>query len=1279
MCERPLTRAFFLLLLGASAALAGPADEAIARAERAHADGDVFAACAAYRDALGAAAALGIEERIAFLGEAELALLRLARLTGETGDYPPLVDALSPWVDAPPAPPPGDGGGGPGPAREAALNDIAARARFVRGAARLETSGALDAAAGDWSALGLLREWRVIGPFDNERGQSFLTELPPERELRLDAEYDGKKRAVRWRELPARPPAGEVRLEEILVPNTEALAYAVTFVRAEKEGDAALRISTDEGLRAWWNGELVASADVRRAFGFDADAVPVRLRPGWNRLLLKAAQSSGPWRFAARLTSRDGAPLSGIEEGFPPPDAPPDQPAARDAAGDAAALPALPRGAEALLRERIEKEPSDARAHYVLGSILMERRAHDENEHPDTELIQRAIQIDPAPVAYHLALAQSRERETAIGAEKEENLLRQALEEASARGSALADWRLAEHYERSFDAHSRALDLCKQALRRSPSFEPAIRLRGEIEARLDFPRGEEKAEEAVWALERRTALAHLARAERLLEKGRAAPAEEVLAGVLARNATNAAARELLAHLAAAAGRTDAALDILRAGAALEPLDAGWHAEIADLLEGADRVEEALGSIDAALAIRPEDHDLVARRAKLLARLGRKDAALAALDRALELQPNLPDVREYAEFLRATRSAFEEEFRRDIAGILQSAFQQKDANEKGDPARVLLRLDAIQVNRDGTTKEFVQDVVQVLNDRGLRQYERYGTYYAAGEQVLEFKKAVVHRPDGTSADAKLSRHGGGESRGGGTFARASVDLPPLSPGDVIEVEFVREDIAQSFFGDYFGRREVFQDDVPIEEKAFALRVPAGRKFHVHQRRMDVEPRVEEDAKAGTVTTTWIKKGIPRLDPEPGMPGAVEVAPAIEVSTFESWDAFGKWYWNLIKKQFEVSPEITKKVSELVSGAGSDLAKIRAIYNFIVTDIRYNAWEFGVHGFKPYNASAIFARRFGDCKDKATLMTVMLKEAGVRSNPVLINAQSSRWREDLTLPMIDHFNHCITYVPPGDGHGEMYLDGTARFHSFEELPSMDRGARVLVVEEDGGEVHDVPWNRPEDLSIAEEATVRLGTDLGAEVQIRSELRGDYAVYCRESFEIPTERKVRLERVLGRLHAGAEVKDEEFSNLLDLDQPVSFSATLAVPRFAVEAPEGLAVKPMDDFFGTAKGLAGLGSLEKRTHDVVLSNPRRSVLKAIYILPEGFKVKSLPSGARIESRFGRLEVDYREEGQGRVAMSRVIEITSPRVPVSDYPEFREFAASAERLDQERILLERS
>jgi cellulose synthase operon protein C len=442
---------------------------------------------------------------------------------------------------------------------------------------------------------------------------------------------------------------------------------------------------------------------------------------------------------------------------------------------------------------------------------------------------------------------------------------------------------------------------------------------------------------------------------------------------------------------------------------------------------------------------------------------------------------------------------------------------------------------------------------------------------------------------------------------------------------------------------------------------------------------VEPREEKDETAATVTYTWEKLDIPRLDPEPAMRGQTEISPVLEVSTFESWKSFNDWYWNLIRKQFEVSPEISKKVKELVSGADSDTDRIRAIYKFIVTDVRYNAWEFGVHGFKPYNAAAIFGRRFGDCKDKATLMTVMLKEAGIRSHPVLIYADDSRGAEDLTLPMINHFNHCITYVPPGRGHEEMYLDGTAQSHGFDELPSMDRGARVLVVRDDGGELRTVPWNTPADLSIEEEVTVRLRPDLGADLEVRARCEGDYAVYLRQSFEIAAQRRTLLEQTFGRRYASANVKSETFSNLANLDESVTFSVALDVPRFALEAPEGLALRAPEDFFGSGRSLAGIGSLETRKQDVLLSNPRRSVLRTIYEIPEGFRVKSLPRDSAIEGRFGRLQVEYRQEEPRRVVFERAIEITSPRVPVSEYASFREFAAAINRLEQDRILLEKT
>ncbi|MGQ9591210.1 MAG: DUF3857 domain-containing protein, partial [Planctomycetota bacterium] len=1148
------------------------------------------------------------------------------------------------------------------------------------GLCELGVRGSREAADETWAELGFLSGWRTIGPFDNERGGGFSTRYPPEKELRLAASYDGKKRKVSWRELPGKPLAGRVDLAAILDPNEEALAYAWTGIEAEGPAEAVLLLGTDEGYRVWLNGKLVGSENVHRVFRPDQTALAVRLEKGLNWLLVKVPQTTGPWTFAARLAAPGFGPLCGWRE-VPPAEVAELPEEAGEPAGP------LPRPILSALDSRIEAQPADGRAHYLKGRLLADLRPHDRGAHPDTESFLRAVQIEENSAPYLLALAESHERETTIEAQREENPRRRVLERASAAGSARADHMLAEYYFRSFGNRTRALFHLEKALARNPSFERAMLLRGEIEEDLRFPLARERALELAGKLPRRSADFALRQAGDLLSKGRAAEAQEVLECALRADATNEEARELLADVLARRGRLDDQVAILSGGAALAPFATKWRERLSKLFEGADRLGDALAEVEACLEIAPETIAFHRRRAELLLRLGEREGAIASLERALALQPNLPQIREYLEFLRESRRRFEDEFRRDAQEIVRRAREGAAAEGSGDPARILCDVSAIEVHRDGTTKHYHQEFIHVLNDRGVRMYDRYSTYYAAGEQVLEFQKAKVHHPDGSASEGRLSRYGrgqeaergGGESRDAGAGYRgASVDLPPLSPGDVVEVEYIREDVRQSFFGDYFGWRETFRGSLPIAEKVFVLRIPEGRRFYFHQRNLAAKPETSADESSGSVTYVWKLGDIPRIDPEPGMPEAEEVGPVLEVSTFEDWDAFARWYWNLTREQYETSPEISKKVQELTSGAPTALEKVRAIYEFVISEVRYNAWEFGVHGFKPYNAATIFSRRFGDCKDKATLLSVMLGEAGIRAWPVIIRAESRRGEEDLTLPMVNHFNHCISYVPDVPGLGELYLDGTAQFHALEELPGMDRGASVLVVRDDGGAIQRIPWNRPEEFSHAEDVTVILREDLGARVQVRARPAGEYAASVREGLEIAAQRRIELERAYGSRYAGAAVKDLSFSDLSNLKEPVSFSVEIEVPRFLEETSAGLRPAAVEDFFWTGRQIRDVASLERRTYDILLGNPRRSVLRVSYVLPRGLRLKSLPPEHDLASRFGKLRVTYREEGEA-VRSEREIELTAPRIPISDYAEFREFAATVNRLEDERILLERS
>ena len=112
---------------------------------------------------------------------------------------------------------------------------------------------------------------------------------------------------------------------------------------------------------------------------------------------------------------------------------------------------------------------------------------------------------------------------------------------------------------------------------------------------------------------------------------------------------------------------------------------------------------------------------------------------------------------------------------------------------------------------------------------------------------------------------------------------------------------------------------------------------------------------------------------------------------QLGGFRSWQEIGTWYLGLTLDRREASAEIKQKVKELTASAPTVLGKMQALAKFVQADIRYVAIELGIGGQQPHSATEVFTHRYGDCKDKVTLLSSMLEEIGVDSYYVIINTQ------------------------------------------------------------------------------------------------------------------------------------------------------------------------------------------------------------------------------------------------------------------------------------------------
>src|SRR5207245_737772 len=65
---------------------------------------------------------------------------------------------------------------------------------------------------------------------------------------------------------------------------------------------AVLGLGSDDAVKVWLNGELVHTNWTLREFVADQDQVPIQLRQGRNRLLVKVYNGyNAPWGFGCRL------------------------------------------------------------------------------------------------------------------------------------------------------------------------------------------------------------------------------------------------------------------------------------------------------------------------------------------------------------------------------------------------------------------------------------------------------------------------------------------------------------------------------------------------------------------------------------------------------------------------------------------------------------------------------------------------------------------------------------------------------------------------------------------------------------------------------------------------------------------------------------------------------------------------------------------------------------------------------------------------------------------
>jgi cellulose synthase operon protein C len=1104
-----------------------------------------------------------------------------------------------------------------------------------------------------------VRAFSVIGPFENEGRAGFSTAYGPEIDgFVAGKRYPGKEHEVGWRELsPNTFPLGFVTLSRALSPDQNVTMYAATVIHSDRARAVVFHLGASGASKVWVSGRLAHQDPSLHPSRFDQSAFAARLSAGDNLVLLKIAHSSGDLGFSLRLCDANDQPLTSLAASARVPSS---SMAVAVRGETPAKIPALPHIQNAIdeLREIARKNPKDARAQEDLAILLAARRPDDEGDRLALHAMERASDAAPGDPEMELRLARYEDRD----ANRRRASLERALERAPGNVAvlnALSALRLEKN-----DGWG-AVSLAQKAQENDPrSAEATLALARAYDA-VGLTARSANIRLALVARNPRLPRAQRAAAAAHRRLGNAALAEADLRAALQLRFDDVEARADLTGLLLDRGDLAGALALLGDAVALDPAALGPRLRAADLLSQNGRKVEADKAYAETVDLAPDDPDVREALGRHRLRTGDETGALAAFTRSLSLRPQNPSLRELMRSMRP-----EEQYATPYLADAV-ALAKEPAAATSDDSEVLADVTVTRVFPNGLSSRTHQLVIRALTSRGVDQARYQSLSYSPDRQVVRVERARILRKDGTVVEARSE----GERNVSEPWYAMYYDLrtrvvgfPQLEPGDALELVTRIDDSGSNFFADYFGDFAYLQGSARRHLSEYVLLGPPGRTFYVSASPLRSLVHTEGKLPDGGTFQRFVARNVPRLSAEPSMPGSSDLYAYVHVSTYADWDDVSRFYWGLVKDQLKVTDEIRAAAQEAVHSAGPDeMSRIRSVYDYVVSNTRYVALEFGIHSFKPYPVETILNRRFGDCKDKASLMHAMLESLGIDSRLVLVRTRRMG-NLDRGPASLAVFDHAILYVPKYD----LYLDGTAEFHGSRELPGDDRGADALVIEPDGkgAKLRRIPEGNTADNFDDTRVRVALQADGSASIDLTAKTRGPFTAELRRTFESPDERSRRAEEQLSRTaYPGVKITSVEVSDPHDIENAFMAKFRGRVTGYASISGAGLRFAP----FGQQRSyVESYAQLSRRTLPERLPSAQLLTVGAEIELPSGWTAV-LPEDTRESGPHGRYSLHYANEG-GKVTARLEIELAGGEVTPQQYASFRSFLSRLDAAVARRI-----
>jgi transglutaminase-like putative cysteine protease len=369
---------------------------------------------------------------------------------------------------------------------------------------------------------------------------------------------------------------------------------------------------------------------------------------------------------------------------------------------------------------------------------------------------------------------------------------------------------------------------------------------------------------------------------------------------------------------------------------------------------------------------------------------------------------------------------------------------------------------------------------------------------------------------------------------------------------------------------------------------------------------------------------------------------------------------------------LNPHLDSLVNTLVNKSDTDTEKVRKIFYWVQDHIRYIAFEDGMRGFIPHHPNYIFEKRYGDCKDMASLLVGLLKIAGVKAYYTLIGTRDLPYQyTSLPTPLVD--DHMIaTYID--DNKNYFFLDATGNYTRLGLPSSMIQEKEALIITSSGYEIQKVPKVAAELNYFQDSVTMRLNKKIllgKASVNLNGyeKINTSYSIDKANSTEVKNSVVQLVKKGSNKFY----LDTFKISNLRDRDIPLRIDYDFHIEDYVNELGNEIYVnlnltKPYyNDLIPPGRKLAIEHGYEGTTDECYTLN-----------FPEGYDLSYLPANASFQSKTLDFDIHYTVSGK-RILLRAIVKRHVLLVTPSLFSDWNDAVGQLSKAYKETIIFKQS